>query len=99
MIQKQAIMDNLAGFARNNPDGTVGLELQGDEDRIAKTVEAVSAGNKKSSHANIIGEAQALFDPNLKTFTKSWLRESEQSVEWIFCLTAARVLVANQEQR
>jgi 16S rRNA C1402 (ribose-2'-O) methylase RsmI len=30
---------------------------------------------------------------------QSWLRESEQSVEWIFCLTAARVLVANQEQR
>jgi hypothetical protein len=30
---------------------------------------------------------------------ESWLRESEQSVEWIFCLTAARVLVANQEQR
>jgi Arm DNA-binding domain len=30
--------------------------------------------------------------------TQSWLRESEQSVEWIFCLTAARVLVANQEQ-
>jgi hypothetical protein len=29
---------------------------------------------------------------------QSWLRESEQSVEWIFCLTAARVLVANQEQ-
>ena len=33
------------------------------------------------------------------TGTQSWLRESEQSVEWIFCLTAARVLVANQEQR
>jgi len=46
MIQKQAIMYNLAGFARNNPDGTVGLELQGDEARIAKTLEAVSAGNK-----------------------------------------------------
>src|SRR5271154_1859693 len=30
---------------------------------------------------------------------QSWLRESEQSVEWIFCLTGARVLVANQEQR
>jgi len=30
---------------------------------------------------------------------QSWLRESEQSVEWIFCLTAARVLVANQERR
>ena len=24
--------------------------------------------------------------------------KSGQSVEWIFCLTAARVLVANQEQ-
>ena len=69
MIQKQAIVYNLAGFARNNPDGTVGLELQGDEARIAKTLEAVSAGNKNSSHANIIGEAQAPFDPNLKTFT------------------------------
>jgi hypothetical protein len=33
------------------------------------------------------------------TTAESWLRESEQSVEWIFCLTAARVLVANQEQR
>jgi acylphosphatase len=69
LIQKQAIMYNLAGYARNNPDGTVGVALQGDEDRIAKTLEAVSAGNKKSSQANIIGESQAPFDPNLKTFT------------------------------
>ncbi len=69
MIQKQAIMHNLAGYARNNQDGTVGVELQGDEDRINKTLEAVSAGNKKSSQANIIGEAQAPFDPKLNTFT------------------------------
>ena len=46
MIQKQAIKYNLAGYARNNPDGTVGVGLQGDKGRIAKTVEAVSAGNK-----------------------------------------------------
>jgi acylphosphatase len=77
MIQKQAIMYNLAGYARNNPDGTVGVELQGDEGRITKTLEAVSAGNKKSSQANIIGEAQAPFDPNLKTFTIfSWTSAS-----------------------
>jgi acylphosphatase len=69
MIQKQAIMYNLAGYARNNPDGTVGVMLQGDEDRIDKTVEAISAGNKNSSKANIIGEAPAPFDPTLKTFT------------------------------
>ena len=30
---------------------------------------------------------------------QSWPRESEQWAEWIFCLTAARVLVANQERR
>jgi acylphosphatase len=77
MIQKQAIMYNLAGYARNNPDGTVGVELQGDEDRITKTLEAVSAGNKKSSQANIIGEAQTPLDPSLKTFTIfSWTSAS-----------------------
>ena len=58
MIQKQAIKYNLAGYARNNTDGTVAVGLQGDQSRIAKTLEAVSAGNKKSSKANIIGEAQ-----------------------------------------
>lgn len=69
MIQKQAIMHNLAGYARNNPDGTVGVMLEGDEDRIDKTLEAVSAGNKNSSKANIIGEALAPFEPDLRTFT------------------------------
>jgi acylphosphatase len=73
MIQKQAIMYNLAGYARNNPDGTVGVRLQGDEDRIAKTLESISAGNRRSSKANIIGEAPAALDSNLKTFTVfSW---------------------------
>jgi acylphosphatase len=77
MIQKQAIMYNLAGYARNNPDGTVGVMLQGDEDRIDKTLEAVSAGTKKSSQANIIGVARAPFDPSLKTFTIfSWTSTS-----------------------
>jgi acylphosphatase len=77
MIQKQAIMYNLAGYARNDPDGTVGVRLQGDEDRIDKTLEAISAGNKQSSKANIIGEARAPFDPTLKTFTiVSWTSTS-----------------------
>ena len=69
MIQRQAIMYNLAGYARNNPDGTVGVRLQGDKDRIERALEAISAGNKKLSKANIIGEAPAALDPNLKTFT------------------------------
>jgi acylphosphatase len=69
MIQKQAIIYNLAGYARNNRDGTVGVMLQGDADRIDKTLEAISAGNKNSSKANIIGKAPAPFEANLKTFT------------------------------
>lgn len=77
LIQKRAIMYNLAGYARNDPDGTVGVRLQGDEDRIDKTLEAISAGNKQSSKANIIGEASAQLDPNLKTFTiLSWTSTS-----------------------
>jgi acylphosphatase len=47
MIQKQAFMYNLAGYARNNPDGMVSVGLQGDKDRIDKTLEAISAGKKK----------------------------------------------------
>jgi acylphosphatase len=69
MIQKQAIMYNLAGYARNDPDGTVGVMLQGDKDRIEKTLEAISAGNNNSSKANIIGETSTPLDPNLRTFT------------------------------
>jgi acylphosphatase len=77
MIQKQAIMYNLAGYTRNNPDGTVGVRLQGDKDRIDETLEAISAGNEKSSKANIIGEAPAALDPSLKTFTIfSWTSKS-----------------------
>jgi acylphosphatase len=93
MIQKQAIMYNLAGYARNNPDGTVGVMLQGDEDRIDKTLEAISAGNKKSSKANIIGEAGAPFEPNLKTFTifgwTSTSRNISNPYDLVFNLRAA----------
>jgi acylphosphatase len=69
MIQKQAIMYNLAGYARNDPDGTVGVRLQGDKQRIDMTLEAISAGTMTSSKANVIGKTQAALDPNLKTFT------------------------------
>jgi acylphosphatase len=79
LIQKQAIMYNLAGYARNDPDGTVGVRLQGDKDRIDKTLEAISAGTKTSSKANIIGEAQTALDPNLKTFTIfGWTSQSRK---------------------
>ena len=54
MIQKQAIMYDLAGYARNIPDGTVSISLQGDKDRIDKALEAIRVGSKKSSRDNIV---------------------------------------------
>ncbi len=69
MIQKEAIMFNLAGAARNNPDGTVKVSLQGDKDRIDQVLAAIRAGSKKSSKDNTIAQAPAAVDPNLKTFT------------------------------
>ena len=69
MIQKHAIMYNLAGYARNNPNGTVSVSLQGDKDRIDKTLEAIRAGTKRSSTNNTVSEQPAQLDPNLKTFT------------------------------
>jgi acylphosphatase len=79
LIQKQAIMYNLAGYARNDPDGTVGVKLQGDKDRIDKTLGAISAGTKTSSKANIIGETQTALDPNLRTFTIfGWTSQSRK---------------------
>jgi acylphosphatase len=69
MIEKQAIMYDLAGYARNNPDGTVSICLQGDKDRIEKVLAAIRVGSKRSSRNNSISETQVPLDPNLKTFT------------------------------
>jgi acylphosphatase len=77
LIQKQAIMYNLAGYARNDPDGTVGVRLQGDKNRIDKALQAVSAGNRASSQANVVGVSSTPLDPNLKTFTiLGWTSQS-----------------------
>ncbi len=69
MIQKEAIKNNLAGSARNNPDGTVTVTLQGDLDRIQQTLGAIRAGSKKSSQNNTVREVEAAWDADLKTFT------------------------------
>jgi acylphosphatase len=69
MVQKQAIIYNLAGSARNNADGTVSVTLQGDKNGIAQVVAAMKAGSKKSSKNNKVAEVPAEVDPNLKTFT------------------------------
>lgn len=69
MIQKHAIMYNLAGSARNNPNGTVSISLQGDKDRIDQALEAIRAGSKRSSHDNKVTVTSSPPDPTLKMFT------------------------------
>ncbi len=69
MIQKQAIMYDLAGAARNVADGTVSISLQGDKDRIDKALAAIRVGSKKSSRNNVVNVAGAPLDSTLKTFS------------------------------
>ena len=68
MIMKEAIAYNLAGFARNLPDGVVSFTLQGDADRLGPAVAAIRAGTKRSSGI-AVATAEASVDPALGTFT------------------------------
>jgi acylphosphatase len=103
MIQKQAIMYNLAGYARNDADGTVGVRLQSNKDRIEKTLEAISAGTKTSSKANIIGEIQTVLDPNLRTFTifgwTSQSRKISNPYDLVFNLRPADDPISSKEAK
>ena len=69
MIQKQAIIYDLSGYARNVPDGTVSISLQGDKDRIEETSRrsALAAKNRRETTSSML-RPRAL-DPTLKTFT------------------------------
>jgi acylphosphatase len=68
MILKQAIKYNLAGSARNTPEGTVQFTLQGDENRIGQAVMAIRNGTRRSSEVNV-STSPAKVDPSLDKFT------------------------------
>ena len=77
MIQRQAIMYNLAGNARNNANGTVSITLQGDSDRIDQTLLFIRTGTKKSSTNNDVNVKPATLNANLSTFTVfEWTSQS-----------------------
>jgi acylphosphatase len=103
MIQKEAIMDNLAGSARNNPDGTVTVTLQGDKDRIDRLLAAMRAGSKKSSKDNTIAQAPAAVDPNLKTFTvfgwTSTSRNITNPYDLVFALRPGNNQISRQDAK
>lgn len=68
MIMKQAIEYNLAGSAKNLPDGIVSFTLQGDGERLGKAVEAIRGGTKKSSNIEVT-TTPATVDRALDSFT------------------------------
>jgi acylphosphatase len=103
MIQKEAIMYDLAGFARNKPDGTVEVRLQGDKDRIDQTLAAIRAGSKKSSQNNTISQVTAAWDPDLKTFTVfAWTSTSRNIMnpyDLVFTLRPANDQISHKDAK
>ena len=103
MIQKEAIMFNLAGSARNNPDGTVAVTLQGDKDRIDQVLAAIRAGSKKSSTDNTVVSVPAVVDPNLKSFTvfawTSTSRNIANPYDLVFPLRPANDQISRHEAK
>ena len=68
--------------------------------RRAAPVDGWSSEPSRGSTA-IVGSPRTMRTPPKPSQLsyQRWLREPGQSVKWIFCLRAARVLVADQEQR
>ena len=93
MIQKMAIQYNVAGWARNNPNGTVQVRLQGNTSAIDALLAAMRGGSKKSSQDNDVRERSEVIDPDLKTFTifawTSTSREIHTPYDLIFHLRPA----------
>jgi acylphosphatase len=103
MIQKEAIKLNLAGAARNNPDGTVKVSLQGDTGRIDQVLAAIRAGSKKSSKDNTIAQVPAAVDPNLKSFTvfggTSTTRNITNPYDLVFPLRSANDQISRHDAK
>ncbi len=68
MVMKQAIEYNLAGSAKNEPNGIVLFTLQGDADRLNAAVGAIRDGTRKSSNIKV-KTTPAAVDPALNAFT------------------------------
>ncbi|HEX3984779.1 MAG TPA: acylphosphatase [Acidisoma sp.] len=68
MVMKQAIAYNLAGVARNQPNGVVLFTLQGDADRISPALATIQDGTARSSNLTIT-TTSVVINPDLNKFT------------------------------
>jgi acylphosphatase len=103
MILKEAIKYNLAGSARNDPDGTVRFSLQGDRDRIDQALDTIRDGTKKSSNVKVSAPSADPWNPNLKTFTvidwTSTSRNITNPYTLVFTLRPANDKISHHEAK
>jgi acylphosphatase len=101
-IFKQAIEYNLAGTVRNNTNGTVQFDLQGDKNRIDQAVITLRNGTKKSSDVTI-STATATVEPGLDKFTiMGWTSASRNITtpyDLVFTLRAADDVISRQDAK
>ena len=102
MILRQAIEYNLAGAAKNNPDGTVQFSLQGDENRIDQAVKTIRKGTKKSANVKV-SITPTTVDPNLNKFTvfawTSTSRHITNPYDLIFTLRSNDKTISKKEAK
>ncbi len=68
LVMKQAIAYNLAGVARNQPNGIVQFTLQGDKPRISAALGIIQKGTARSSDLTIT-TTSVVVNPDLNAFT------------------------------
>lgn len=66
-VCQTALMMNLTGWVRNNYDGTVELEVQGDENALSSFLEKVKKGNRFSRVENVVSSSIEVME-NEKSF-------------------------------
>ena len=102
MIQRRAIRYNLAGSVENENDKSVQFFLQGDEDRIDKTLNAIQNGTKKSSDVKV-SVSPASIRPDLQTFTvvgwTSVTRNITQPYDLVFNLRPDNTTISKDEAK
>jgi acylphosphatase len=102
MILKQAIEYNLAGSAKNQPNGTVDFTLQGDGKRITDALAAIGKGTAKSSDVKV-ATTPATPASSLNTFTVyAWTSTSRHIAtpyDLVFTLRADGSKVSGHEAK
>lgn len=102
LILRQAIRYNLAGEARNEPDGTVRFSLQGTGERISRALTELRKGTGKSSDVKVTTESAAPREGLVAFTVVAWTsstREISKPYDLVFALRSPDGVVSAKEAR